>query len=583
MRRLTLALALAALSAPVWAVPEAAQESLDKARAALSRGDGIAAEAELQRTLGAGATRADIAADMGEAYIQQGERKKAREWLGPAQFAKGGEARGWRLLGLLERLDGNLPAAGRALDRAIAAGPKDPLVWVEVGRLRYQGGEQLQAIEAAEEALKHGPEEPRALEFMAQLVRDSAGDAAALPFYERALEVTPDDLSLLGGYAAALGEMGRGREMLAVTRKMIGIDPGAPLPFYLQAVLAARAGKTELARAMLNRCGNRLDGMPAAKLLLGALELEAGNANLAVQHLSRLADQQGANPWVQLLLARALYEAGDTKQLFARYGAQAGRGDASPYLLTVLARAYEDMGDRAAAAPLLERAAAALPAAVMAIPDGSGASVRGLLAAGNVAGAVRVGSAAVDQRPGSSEALAQLGDAELLAGQPGRAFDRYSLAARVRFTDQLALRSAIALEQGGRANQVPALAAGYLGIYPSSRLMARLAANLAIGAGDWAQARLILENLRLRGGSRDARLMADLGLAQLRTGDAEAALNSAARARAIAPASSFAVLVHALALAEREETRDQARQLVAQAAKIDPKHPLLAEARRKLR
>jgi tetratricopeptide (TPR) repeat protein len=221
MRRYLFPLALLALATPLLAVPEGAQENVDKARAALARGDGIAAEAELERALSAGATKAEVTVDMGEALIQQGERQKARDWLASGQFAKGEEGRGWRLLGLLERLEGNLPAAGRALDKAIGAAPDDPLMWVEVGRLRYQGGEQRQALDAAEQALKVGPDNSRALEFQAQLLRDSAGHAAALPLFERALKVTPNDVALLAGYAASLGELGRASDMPARSSHLI--------------------------------------------------------------------------------------------------------------------------------------------------------------------------------------------------------------------------------------------------------------------------------------------------------------------------------------------------------------------------
>ena len=106
---------------------------------------------------------------------------------------------------LLERLSGNLPAAGQAYDKALTYAPNDPLLWVDIGRLRYIGGEQLQAIDASQRALAAGPEEPRALEFRAQLLRDAAGWEAALPVYEQALEQAPNDLSLLGGQVRLMG------------------------------------------------------------------------------------------------------------------------------------------------------------------------------------------------------------------------------------------------------------------------------------------------------------------------------------------------------------------------------------------
>lgn len=602
MRRIVLTIALAALAGPLLALPEAAKDDLDKARAALLRGDGIAAEADLRRALADGASKTDVAADMGEAMIQQEQRDKAREWLAPGQFDAAQAGRGWRLLGMLERLDGDLIASAKAYDRALALTPNDPQMWVEIGRLRYQGGEHLLALDAADRALAVGPDHPRALEFKAQLVRDAEGDAAALPLFEKALATSPNDLLLLGGYAASLGELGRASEMLVVTRKMIAIDPRHPQAFYLQAVLAARAGQTDLARAMLNRVGEQLDEIPAAMLLQGALELEAGNANAAAQRLSRLADLQPANQPVQALLARALYEAGDIQQLFGRFGAMAGRADASPDLLGILGRALEEQGDRTAAAPLLDRAAgAAAPELIpgyerdiaadlaprwtanQVSPGLSARYVRSLLGAGDQAGARRVSGRFLELRPGSAEALGLVGDIELLMGQGAPALERYAASAKVRFNDQLALRSALALERAGRGGQAPELVSRYLALFPGSRLMTRIAANQALAAQDWGRARLLLESLRQRGGNRDAGLLADLSLAQLRSGDAEAALQTAQRGWQIAPASPFAALTRAMALSALGRDPDMARQLVDQVSKTAPGNPLLAEARRKLR
>lgn len=597
-----LILAVAALAAPLAAMPVGAREELGKARTALARGDGIAAEADLDRALAAGASRTELAADMGEALLQQGERGKARVWLAPGQFAAGEEARGWRLLGLLERLDGNLPAAGQALDRAMAKAPSDPLVWVEIGRLRYQGGEQLQAIEAADRAVAAGPDHARALELRAQLLRDSAGNLAALPLFERGLAAAPNDLLLLGGYAASLGELGRARDMLVVTRKMLSLDPGNAQAFYLQAVLAARAGNGDLARTMLSRTGDRLDAMPAALLLRAALELEAGNANVATELLLQLAARHGTNPRVQALLARALLEAGDHQQLFARFGGLAGRGDSSPYLLAILGRGHEEQGDRAAAAAMLDRSAAGLAPELLPLferdPPGVLAPrwaetqastalgipyVRGLLAAGDTVAARRVTDRMLELRPGALVTLGLSGDVALLMGQPVVALERYDQAAQVRLSEHLMLRSAIALERAGEGAAVPNLVARYLVINPANQLATRIAANQALDRQDWATARTLLDSLRQRGGNRDARLLADLSLAQWRSGDAAAAVESATRACQLAPASAYAVQARALALVAAGRDPDIARQLLEQARKSAGENPLLAEARRKLR
>ena len=593
--------AVLALSAPGRALPDAAQGSFAAATKALARGDGIAAEAELQRAARAGARKPELAAAMGEALIDQGAFGKARDWLAPGQFTPGEAAHGWRMLGKLERLSGNLAAAGKAFDRALLAAPNDPLLWIEIGRMRYSGGEQLQAIDAAERALAAAPDNPRALEFRAELVRDAHGFAAAVPLYERALETSGNDLGLLGGYAGVLGEAGRAQDMLTVTRHMLELAPRNPRAFFLQAVLAARAGQIDLARALLNRTRSQLEAVPAGMLLQGLLELEAGNANVAADELAVLADRQPANQRVQLLLARALYAAGDYNQLFARFAALAQRSDAPPYLLTLLARAYEDQGNRTAAAPLLDRAATpTLPglqpifepdapsvlgprfAAAPAAPGQAVPYVRSLLNAQNNAAAALAANQFLQLRPGSGDALALLGDVELVSGRPGNALAHYTRAAQVRFPDLLLLRIVEAYDKLGQGRAAQPVVAQYLAAFPGSRLAARLAANQAALAGDWLTARRLLESLRARGGNRDVRLLADLSLAQLRNGDTPAALASARRAWDLQPSSPVAAQALGMALAAAGTDSTGARQLLAQARRMGGDNPLLQETLAKL-
>ncbi len=584
------------------AAPDKARGFIDKAEAALTKGDGIAGEAELHRAMDAGATRADVADRMGEAMIVQSQLSKAREWLAPGQFAKGKEARGFRMLGRLELLEGHLSASGQAYDKALTFTHKDALLWVDIGRLRYAGGEQLQAVDAAERALAVDPGNVRALEFRAQLIRDQSGLQAALPWYERALEEAPDDLALLGGYAATLGELGRGGEMLVATRKMLDLSPGEPLAFYLQAVLAARAGKFDLARGLLGRTGERLDGLPAAMLLQGILELGAGNANRAVEILDQLVSRQPANERAQALLARALYEIGDYRQLIGRFGAAAKQADASTYLVALVGRSYEEIGDRIAAAPLLDRAAAAqarkimpiaevYPPSVLALgwrnaPGSAGAGVpyvRSLLIAGDLAGAERIAEQFRSAHPGSGDAQALAGDVQLALGRGGPALDRYGLASRIRFPELLMQRMVDALNQLGRDGDSPALVSGYLSAYPASRLAARMAANHSAYAGDWERSRVLLENLRARGGNRDFRLLADLSLAQLRTDDVAAAVESGARAYQLQRASPVAAQAYAMALVATGKRLPIARQLLEKARKLGGDNPLLVESRAKLK
>ena len=590
---------VATLASEAWA--DSVSDLMNRARSALAKRDGIAAEADLRRIMVQGASKDAVAARMGEALIYQGERKKAREWLSAGQFAKGEEAWGFRMLGQLERIEGNLPAAGQAYDQALRFTPRDSQLWVDIGRLRYSGGEQLQAVQAAEQAVAFGPDNIRALEFRAQLVRDRFGLNAALPWFEAALAKAPDDVALLSEYAATLGELGRASEMLLVTRKMLALAPRHAQAFYLQAALAARAGRIDLARALLNRTGDQLRDVPAAMLLRGALELEAGNATFATEVLDRLARRQPANQRVQMLLARAMYEAEAYDDLFNRFATQAERPDAPAYLLVLLGRAHEERGDRAAASPLLDRAAAASIPPVMAMaeadpiavlagrwrdhPTSSVASVpylRSLIGSRNMVGAEQVAERLRGARPGSGDALSLAGDVQLASGKAGAALDRYALAAQIRFPDSMLLRMTEAHERLNNRAANPALAQGYLAAYPGSRLAARLAGGYAALNGNWARSAAILGNLRTRGAGRDVRLLCDLSLAQLRSGDRLGALASARTAYRLQRSSPVAAQAYAMALIMNREQLGLADQLLIKSHRIAGSNPLLVEARQQL-
>lgn len=596
------ALGLLALSPPLAAMPEAARRHSDTAASALRRGDGLAAEIELKAALKSGAAKADVAAAMGSALLVQGNLGGARQWLAPGQFAKGTEAQGWIALGRLERLQGHLPAAGAAYDKALAVTPDDPQLWVDIGRMRYQGGEHREAMQAADKALSFDPENVRALELKAQLVGESLGYGEAAGYYEAALDNAPGDIGLVAGYAAALGEAGRPREALRAARLLLSQAGGEPRGWFFQAVLAARAGNVELARAMLNRVGERMDAVPAALLLRGAMELESGNANLAAQLLGQTVERTPANPRAQLLFARALLESGDYKALIERFAALAARPDASPYLLTVMARAFEEIGDRLAAGQMLDRAAAVTPSVTMPVfePGGPGRFagqwnadqgilgatvpyVRSLIAAGDMAEAVRVANRFLALHPGSGDALGLAGDAQLAAGNAAAALPFYQAAAQVRFPELMLVRIGEASDRIGQGAAMPGLVARYAERFPGSRLALRMAATLAASAGDWQTARLLLENLRLRGGNSDARLLADLSYAQLRSGDAQAALDSATRAWTLQPASPAAAQARGMALVELGQDPALARQLLEQARRSGGDNTLLKAARAKLK
>jgi predicted Zn-dependent protease len=464
---------------------------------------------------------------------------------------------------LLEHGEGNLVAAGQAYDKAVALAPKSVSLWVDLGYLRYASGDHLKAIEAADLALSLDPGNVRALEFRGLIVRDQYGLAAALPWLEAALVQAPDDRSVLREYAATLGDLGRGSEMLAASRRLMARDARNARGLLLLAQLSLSAGDNGLARTMLNRTGDQLKALPSKMLVDGILELRAGNNLLAIEALEPLVQRQPGNVQAQELLASAYYANGDARMVVRRFSALAARSDASPYLLTVVARAYEVLGERDQAVPLLQRAARSIDRPFAGVPENQ--PVGALLAASNLGGAEAAAERLRSAQPGSADAQAAAGDVQLMMGHGAAAVERYRLASRVRMPDSLLQRTVAAMIMAGQQREAAALVEAYLVQTPSSPIAVRLVASLAAGQGDWPRARQLLEFLRANGSGGDVRLLADLSQAQLRSGDAEAAEATAREAYRLQPSSPLAARAWGLCLNALKQRPDDARALLAKA------------------
>lgn len=463
---------------------------LEQARALLARGDGLGADVALQAAIASGTPRESVAALMGEAKLAQDDLPAAREWLEPGQFDRASRGQGFHMLGQLELASGNLAAAGRAFDLSLRERGRDPELWVDIARLRYRGGEQLQAIAAADRAVALGPRNPRALQLRGQMVRDAHGSRAALAWFDAGLAVSPDDPGLLADRAATLGELGRARDMLATVRHLARIDPGNPQIHYLQAMLAARAGQGALARSLLERSRMLGRNVPAAMLLSALIDLDSGNNASAAQTLAYLAARQPDNARVRTLLAHSLLLSRNEREVVTRFGELAARPGASPYLVMVVGRAYEALGEREQAAWFLDSAARMHTGEPVVLPEPAGrvapddegmltvARVRGAIRAGNAGEAVRIAAAFQRRFPGSADGLALLGDARLAAGDPGGALADYYASAAVRRPWPLVRRMIAAHRMAGEHGAALALLAAQVAGEPGNGEATRLLAAM---------------------------------------------------------------------------------------------------------
>jgi cellulose synthase operon protein C len=250
-----------------------------------------------------------------------------------------------------------LSMLGVAASAVPISGPEASKLRIRDGIALRARGDIIGAAAAFDAAVRLDPKNPDALINAGNLVRDRYGLLPALPWYERALQVKPDHLDVLFEKAATLGDAGRSAEMLGVTRKLLTLSKNNAQACFLQAILAARAGKWDLARIILYRAGGRMDGIGGMNLMRAMVMLHAGSNDGAIAQLRPILNDHPDNAKARRLLGLALMRAGSSGDAIDVLRPLAAQGDG--YALTLTGRAFEAMGNRGEAAAALDRSARA--------------------------------------------------------------------------------------------------------------------------------------------------------------------------------------------------------------------------------
>ena len=561
------------------------------ARSYVRLGDGIAAEGALSRARDLRVPAAALAGLRAQARFLQGDLQGARDAAATAS-ATDGEA--IRATARATAAQGDGAAATQALAGWLAAHPRDAAAWTDLGRIRLNAGEIAAATDAAARAAQAAPGDPVPLTLRAEIVRTRYGLTAALPWFEAALQRDAYYHPALIEYAATLGDAGRYADMLAATRRAQAARPGSPQAFYLQAVLAARAGRGELARDLLQRAGPAIAALPGAALLGGALDAAGGGHERAIGTWRQLAADQPMNVVLRRLLGAAMLRSGDAQGALDQLRPIALRDDADAYTLTLVARAFEALGDRVAAARFLDRAAigARGGAAAFASDDGVAATlaeardapddpnyvlgvIRAQATAGDPAGAATRARALVAASPGAPAAQLALGDVLAMAGRFAEAAQVYARAADLTFDEPTMLRLVDAWGRANRPREAAAALSLYLQQNPQSLPGQRILGHWQLLGGDADAAIETLESIRRIAGHRDAALLADLATAYAASGDGVVARRYGRAAYRLMPMNAGVCDAYAVALAADGDLPG-ARQLAVKAIALAPGDPVIA-------
>jgi tetratricopeptide (TPR) repeat protein len=537
--------------------PNSPKLRLFQAETYLALGDGIAAQAELERAQQLGARPAETSHLMAHALLVRGD------YVGSAEkaAAAGPEHRAYasRIRGLALMNSGDLAGAAAAFEHAIRAGPNDHRVWVAVARFRRAGGDLAGAVAAADKAIALKADDVEAIVLRGELTRSQYGLRAALPWFDRAIEIDSGNVVALLERAATFGDMGAMRAMLADTRKALSLSPANARAYFLQAMLAARGGDFELARSLHQRTRGAFDGQPAGMLLASAIDYQTGAYSQAVLRLTRLVGLQPDNRKARKLLAASQWRLGDAAATVATLRPIADRPDADSYTLALIGLAMEKQRNPSAAyylaraaqpearaatslasAPVTDEELARLRAAAARRPSDPQPQIRlvaALLSRGLGAEALLLARRVQADNPGAPDAHMLVGDALGTRGDFAGAAEQYRRAANLAFTEPVAMRLIEALERSAQRPAAAQVLQLFLEQNPGSVPATLLAGQLYLQARDWPAAIRTYESLRKRLGDRDAAMLNNLAWAYAERGDHVRAIPLARKAWALEKAN----------------------------------------------
>jgi cellulose synthase operon protein C len=573
-----------------------AESHLLLAEVALELFDPVTAKAHIDKAAAAGANEIRYNHLLGHAHWLAGKLDDAEAILSKAPMQKKNLPYAYRILGRVQMDQGDTIAAAESFDEGLKLAPKDSRLWTEVGRLRIVIANLGGAAEALDRAVALDITNVRAIELRGRLVRTQFGLIAALPWFERGLQVDPNDLPLLEEYGATLGEVGRYRDMLAQARKIIQLDRKNARGFFMQATIAARSGNHALARRIMEKVSGRFAELPGPQILIAISDYELGNFNQAVDRLAPLVEAQPHNMRLRLLLARALHQSGDHAGAWDIIAPAAERSDADSYTLSLATRIQEALGERGNATgrmqqrvfasirtplPLRETQSMAAAAddakrnpkdARKVIPY-----VRLLLANKDFAGARSAAKPLIDGNAGVYEAQMLSGDIEFAAGNRGAAVAAYERARGLSFSATVMARLVTAYRATGNMDAASRVIADYLGYNPSSPVAQQLRAYDMIDRQAWNDALPMLYRVRATSGFNDPILGANIARTLSALGRHDDAIREARLAYRIDPANFMTTHVYGKVLFDAKREPKTARDLLRKANKLAPDN---AEIRR---
>ncbi len=577
------------VDAAIEADPNWPDAHIRHAHYSLQMFDGQSALKSLEKAEDLGYPPDDTTHMMAEALWLTGKLDEAEELLVSSVIPKQHYATAQFILARVYIDQGRLGDAATHLNTALTTYPHDRRLWTELARLRQLFGDGGGAIQAIDRAIKEGPNDVRALVLRGRIARNQYGMAAGLPWFQRALQLALDDIQALEEYGITLGDMGAYREMLKITRQINALDGRNGRAYYMQAVIAARAGDCLLSQRILDMAGSAINASPGAMLVRGVCDYRTGNYESAVGVFERLLSAQPNNVTVRRLLALTLYRSGDMQGALEHIQPLAPRADAGSYSLMIIGRVLEGLDRPQDASEAFDAAAQPVFRQMRVLDDGlsdisaaDGARrnpknayyvipyIRSLMRQGNLNAALNSAQQLRSANPGVANAHMIEGDVEVERGNMPAAVNAYRRTAQISFTDPVMLRLSDAYKRQGNAKAQRQMIDNYVRNNPTSLSALRVFADLRIGEGKYKEAIPALEYVLSRTGFNDSILLANLARCYAGGGDIKKALHFAGNAYYINPSNPIVTYIYGKILLDSGTRPKAARELLQKAKLLAP-------------
>lgn len=307
------------------------------ARTQLALGDGVGAQATLERLDRAGSAPADYTALLAEAFILQGDFESA---LAAGEAL--GTADGLRIAALAHIGLGSAEQAESAFYRGTQASGDRSRLYADYARFTQMRGDLAQAMELAGKSRDADPEGLDPLLVSAAVAQASGSPTQALSYFEQAQAHWPESRAALLGRIGVLGDMGQLAEAADLIAEAARRMPGDPDVIYLQARLAAEDGDWGDVRDLLQPIEGREN--PRQQLLYARSLVELDMPEQALPRLTAMVRRTPDQAEARRVLARAQLAVGEAGNAFETIAPLATSPEGTPRDLAVYAEAARQSG-----------------------------------------------------------------------------------------------------------------------------------------------------------------------------------------------------------------------------------------------